>query len=436
MGIEGLWPAIKKNPQNIKVAPYSSFRGLRIIIDGGWLYKMRHGPRERIIYTRDIIKQPFEESEADMPWIKKVLDSLITFMSYGITPVIVMDGKASPLKDDTRQMRKDEKEPMRRELDDIMVSNSGSLITDKDALARARQLLCGLTYVPQDSTDLFKSFLSGIGLPILQCREEAERLCAALCREGVGICFSADGDCLVHGSNILIRDTSDEDTLVGTSMEKGFELVLLKDVLQSLGVTHTTFKEACVLGGCDYNPKGRIKGVAFSKALGKIRKYGSIDVLSQHEDIRSINHKACLSLFDQLPSSELIESGSIDIQPWFEERIQHICMYGLDSEVQRIQTTIEICLRHPPKKFIHSPLTPSRSLFVLLDDDEEPPTQIQYLRQAAPKKPKPNKRGKKAAITSPSLNFYTPSNTDLSNQIFAILAPPAPARPTFVILDD
>jgi 5'-3' exonuclease len=399
-----------------------SFRGCAIPIDGGsWFFKMRVVARDRIIYSRDIFARPFNESEADEPWMHMIFDAIKEFIVNGITPVIVFDGEASHLKDGCKEERYAAKEPKRREISELLASKPIDVLrTDKVSLKKYQDLLADLTYVPPESSDLLRNFLSGIGIPTFHCMEEAERLCAALCREGMSAVFSPDGDTFAHHAPILLRNISKETMVKGNSHVRCFEMVEFNDVLRVLGVTPQQFTEACVLAGCDYNQGGRIKGVAFGVALKEIKKYGTLDTMSMYKDIKSINHRECGELFALKPSSEMIKVASpVQIRPWSEMTADCMRMYRMDSYISTLKSILERSVPHTP--FIHRPMTPP--LLVIEGEDEPYSTlldaAIKPAGTGATKKTGWKRGGK--TIAPPPYSFPTPPTNLPTTSSFLVI---------------
>ena len=374
MGIDGLWNKLKGWPYIFKLVPFSSLKGYRVFIDAsGLFFQYRATARKQVINGRDIIAQPFDEREADEIWIRSCFNIVTQFMLSGIIPVLVFDGKASSLKWECKKQRKEDKSSFRNEYNDIMTKsqNLRSIVTDKDDLDRARTCLNALTDMSKELSDMIKNFFMGIGVPILQCNEEAERLCAALVREGYGpASLCEDGDGLAQECNILLRHISDEEILVGNQYERSFEIVHLYDVLIICEVTMQQFREACVLAGCDYNRSTKIDGIAFGSALNKIKTYGSLDNMALYEDITKINHKECLSLFENKPARDMIEYGFIDPKPYSDATVQCMNMFKMESYINKIQIALSIFTDITPKQFIHRALVPFNPLFIVDDSNQ------------------------------------------------------------------
>lgn len=404
MGLDGFWPGLKKHPHVFKVAPISSFRGKRILIDGGTLlYDLRRSAWSKIIYPRDVIAQPVEQHEVDVPWLILIIEHLTKYLTNGITPVIVFDGISPKLKDEVKAERVQKKASDRERLQSIIQYGSimAKTLSERTALLKeAKELLINLSYVPRESAEIAKNFLFGIGIPILQSKEEAERLCSALSREGYGVVFSSDGDVFAHLSPAIIRGISDEQVYHNGCMNESFDIVFLQDILKAFMTNETVFQQACVLGGCDYNRSGRLDGVAFTTAIKHLKTYGSLDFMSQYMDITSINHKECLDLFSNKSSIELIDESHhvtadtldeyLTVRPWNEVSDHQMSLYRMEHMIEKIEFCIGVVGKYPPTKFKFQPPLQSGP-FAIVDEHDV----IVALKIKTPTAPGTGKKGYK-----------------------------------------
>jgi 5'-3' exonuclease len=125
--------------------------------------------------------------------------------------------------------------------------------------------------------------LKNIGIPCLIGGEgiEAERLASSLVRANIAAAvYSADGDCLTHGCDLLIRDVGLDrqvvDPQTGELVKiKTYNIVRLAKVLHLMGVTFPTFVDVCIMAGCDYN--SNLPNLAIGTAYPLLKEHGRIE---------------------------------------------------------------------------------------------------------------------------------------------------------------
>jgi len=360
MGIKGLWQYIKNNhPHLNKRVPQASFEGRRIAFDcNNWFYVMRSAIRSGEINKLNVLEEPVDEMKVDQLWIADIMRRLLSFVSNGITPVLIFDGPSPIQKTKTKLKRTDDKKKALEKLEAVnteyetMSSSKRHLLADmNELLDRKRKAMCSLSHIPADSMKMVINFLRGAGFPVVESNQEGERLGAALCREGiVAAMYSADGDSLTHGCPILIRDVG-QDIYSKDGMKATFELVYLSEVLDALEMTSETFTELCIMAGCDYNDN--MEKIAFVRALGLIKTYGSIDKLPDKYDTSCLIHHECRELFAPLPYTEMLSDPNVtfDCHPFTEETWAHFDQYEMSHFAEKTRRLFARLV--PPQNFIH-----------------------------------------------------------------------------------
>lgn len=371
MGIKDLHTFIReKYPQVPEAVPVLSFKGYRIAVDVyGLGYILMAAIRARYIWSRDVIANPIDMSELELPWLKAYFDYILPWLKAGITPVFVFDGPNKGIK--TMKMEKDraEKEAKKAELDSIMQSAKGDAWkTDQGSLDRARKLLTALTHIPAVQIETLKNILQSMKFPVVQAPGDGETVCSALCKAGyVAAVFSADGDNLAHGCPVLIRDKADvlQRMVAGMLLEEeAFSIVRMSKLLDNMNLTQAQFTDFCIMCGCDYNQ--RIPGIGPVKSLDKIREHGCIERIPLNTSI--LNHLACRQEFTtvvDLKALEIDEPGALNIKGWDSMSSECMASYNLETLISDYRTYIQ---RLPVPKDFHHP--PSLTRIVIGDFDE------------------------------------------------------------------
>jgi flap endonuclease-1 len=126
-----------------------------------------------------------------------------------------------------------------------------------------------------------KRLLKGLGIPWVQAPSEGEAQAAYLASKGdTDFCASQDYDSLLFGAPQLIRNV----TISGRRklprknvyVEVVPEIVELRKVLESLGITREQLVDVGILVGTDFNPDG-VKGIGPKTALQLIKEHGTLE---------------------------------------------------------------------------------------------------------------------------------------------------------------
>lgn len=193
-------------------------------------------------------------------------------LEMGIKPIYVFDGVPPTLKEAEIKRRSRVKE-------EALVKYEKALSEGKIEEARMyAQMTSRLKdYMADDS----KRLLECMGVPWIQAPSEGEAQAAHIVKKGdADYCASQDFDSLLFGAPALLRNL----TISGRRklprkkvyIEVVPEIIEIKKVLKSLGITHGQLIDIGILIGTDFNPDG-VKGIGPKTALKLIKKYGSIE---------------------------------------------------------------------------------------------------------------------------------------------------------------
>lgn len=188
----------------------------------------------------------------------------VRFLTEGLKPVFVFDGKAPSMKSGELQKRRDKRkkaeEAMTKAVDD---DNIEEMDKQSKRLARAGR---------KENEDC-KRLLKLMGVPVVLAPMEAEAEASALCKAGlVYATGTEDMDALTFATPILIRKlTFANQSAKGAAIQQ----MNYKKAIEGLGLTHEQFVDLCILLGCDYCDT--IKGIGPKTALKLVREHGSIE---------------------------------------------------------------------------------------------------------------------------------------------------------------
>ncbi len=186
-------------------------------------------------------------------------------IAAGIKPIYVFDGKMPEFKRATTEQRRDIRAEAAHEWKEALTR--GDLEAARKHAQRASELTEEMI---RDS----KLLLKALGVPAIQAPSEGEALCSLMARKGDAYAAATqDYDSLLFGCPRVVRNLS-----ITGKRRRGKELVsveptliLLKDVLENLGIGRSQLIILGILVGTDYNPGG-VSGYGPRKALELVKK--------------------------------------------------------------------------------------------------------------------------------------------------------------------
>jgi len=213
--------------------------------------------------------------ETDNVLLENMYLMLSIFRHYNITPIFIFDGKPPPEKRALLVKRKEDKKEAQQEYETLKKSLENNISYDdtekQDIINTMDQLKKQFVNINRDKIELIKSLIRAYGATYYDAPGEADELCALLVlKKIVWACLSEDMDMFVYGCTRVLRYFS----LINHSIV----LYNMKDILGDLSMSHTEFKEICILSGTDYNVhantlhgKGKDNGKEKNKDKDKIK---------------------------------------------------------------------------------------------------------------------------------------------------------------------
>lgn len=273
MGIKGLAKLLSDEaPDCIREVEFKSLHGRKIAIDASmaiyqFLIAVRSGgPNQQAMMLTNADGETTSH-------IQGMFNRTIRFLSEGLKPAFVFDGKAPNMKsgelEKRRQKRRKAEAELKKAADE---DNKEEIDKHSKRLARAGR---------KENEDC-KRLLRLMGVPVILAPMEAEAEAAALCKAGkVYATGTEDMDALTFATPVLIRKLT-----FANQSSKGAQIQTMnyKKAIEGLGLTHDQFVDLCILLGCDYCDS--IKGIGPKTALKLIREHGSIEkILPAVKDI-------------------------------------------------------------------------------------------------------------------------------------------------------
>lgn len=221
--------------------------------------------------------RPFTDSQGNVTshLVGLLLRTTRLMADYDIHPVFVFDGRPPALKMRTLEARRQYRERARREWAEAVSRGDYSAAWSKAVT---------MSSLSQSMQEDARQVLSLLGVPYVQAPEEGEAQAAHMASKGdVWAANSRDYDSVLFGSPRLVRYV----TISGQEFlpSKGFarplipELIELKQLLSSLGISRAQLVDLAILVGTDFNEG--VQGVGPKTALKLVKTHERIEGLPE-----------------------------------------------------------------------------------------------------------------------------------------------------------
>ncbi len=240
----------------------------------------------------------------------------INFLSMGIKPVYVFDGKPPSLK--TAEIE-------RRKLGKKEAAIKYEKAKAKGDMESARKYAQQTTSMQDTMVDDSKHFLDLFGIPHIQASADGEATAAYLNKAGkVDAVASQDFDCVLFGAKKLIRNFTNSGRRKipnrNTYIDIEPEIIHHQKNLDLLGITKEQIVDIGILVGTDFNPDG-FERIGPKTALKFIKEYGKLEDVPQiQEELKQIDYNQIRNIFlqadvkevDKIEFKDTNHSGIID----------------------------------------------------------------------------------------------------------------------------
>ena len=201
--------------------------------------------------------------------IQGMFNRTIRYLSEGIQPVYVFDGKPPSLKSHELVKRREKREQAQAAL---QAATEAGNAEEQDK--QQKRLVRAGTQENQDCQKL----LELMGVPVIKAPCEAEAQAAALARAGlVYAAGTEDMDTLNFRTPILLRKLTFANASKSVVQSLSYE-----KAIEGLELTHEQFVDLCILLGCDYCDS--IRGVGPKTALKLIKEHKCIENIIENID--------------------------------------------------------------------------------------------------------------------------------------------------------
>ncbi|MGI0047284.1 MAG: flap endonuclease-1 [Nitrosotalea sp.] len=265
----------------------------------------------------------------------------INFLSIGIKPVYVFDGKPPSLKSAEIQRRKQIKKEATIKYE-IAISHGNY----EDAKKYAQQTSILRDEMVEDS----KRLLGLFGIPFVQAPSEGEATAANMTMTGqANASASQDFDSLLFGAKRLVRNFTNSGKRKlpnrNTTIEVEPEVIDLAKTLGELGITREQLVDIGILIGTDFNPDG-FERIGPKTALKAIKQYGKLEEMPQiQEKLNEIDYKQIREIFlkPQVAQVSELKFGDVDYQGItnYLSRERNFSSERVETSLNRLKKSIE-----------------------------------------------------------------------------------------------
>ncbi len=217
----------------------------------------------------------------------------INFLSLGIKPVYVFDGKPPSLKSAEIERRRQIKK-------DATVKYEKAIAAGD--MEEARKYAQQTTSMKDGMVDESKKLLGFFGIPFIDAPSEGEATAAHLTNTGQAYASaSQDFDSILFGAKRLIRNFTNSGRRKipnrNTYIEIEPEIIETAKTLESLGVTREELVDIGILIGTDFNPDG-FERVGPKTALKMIKQHSRLEDIPQiQEQLKEIEYEQIRKIF-------------------------------------------------------------------------------------------------------------------------------------------
>ncbi|MEO9307119.1 MAG: flap endonuclease-1 [Nitrososphaera sp.] len=217
----------------------------------------------------------------------------INFLSLGIKPLYVFDGKPPSLKSAEIQRRKQIKK-------DATIKYEKAI--SEGNYAEAKKFAQQTSVLRDDMVEESKTLLQLFGIPFIQAPSEGEATAAHLTNTGQAhASASQDFDSLLFGAKRLVRNFTNSGKRKlpnrNTTIEIEPEIITLDKTLSSLGITREQLVDVGILIGTDFNPDG-FERIGPKTALKLIKENEKLENILQIQDkLNEIDYEQIRELF-------------------------------------------------------------------------------------------------------------------------------------------
>ncbi|HLD83419.1 MAG TPA: flap endonuclease-1 [archaeon] len=297
----------------------SELSGKTIAVDSlNWLYQFLS-----IIRQRD--GQPLEDSSGSVTsHLSGIFYRSLNLMEAGVKLVYVFDGKPPKLKEKTAEIRREARHEAAAKWKAARERGDGE---------EAKKYAMRSSVITSEMLEESRALLDAMGIPWIIAPSEGEALCSVMAAKGDAYAAATqDYDAFLFGCPRVLRNLSISNVKRGIFPQ----MLTLKDMTESLGITREQLILLGILVGTDYNPSG-VKGIGPKKALVLVKKYPSANALLPH--VKWPFEPTMQEIFDFFYTPEEAPYA-VKFRPLDAEKIKEILCDRHDFSKERIDSAL------------------------------------------------------------------------------------------------
>lgn len=257
----------------------------------------------------------------------------IKFLSIGIKPIYVFDGKPPSLKSAEIEHRKQAKQDATVKYEKAL--KAGDM---QEARKYAQQTTSMRDSMVQDSKRILELF----GIPVIQAPSEGEATAAHLTLTGQAYAAaSQDFDSILFGAKKLVRNFSNSGRRKipnrNSYIEVEPEIIDTQKTLSELKLNREQIIDLGILIGTDFNPDG-FERVGPKTALKMIREHSRLENIPHiQEQLKKIDYNQIRKIFSE---PEVSKVPKIDFKQVDYEGITKYLVDERSFSLDRVQTSL------------------------------------------------------------------------------------------------
>ena len=323
MGIKSLTYLIKeKSPESIQSVSLYTLKGKRVAIDTSiFLYKSLMNVRHEGDYLRN------NDGEI-VSHIVGLYHKTIQYLSMGIVPIYIFDGKPPVEKSECIQGRNKRAQECKQKMEETTDKNE-KLKLEKATIRIKKEYI----------TDLKKLFTL-MGVSYLHPDGEAEAYAGELCRIGfVDAVVTEDMDTFAYDCSLVIRNCIDKSI----KRKDVVTVFSLSKILTDFQMNIDEFTDMCILCGCDYCPT--IPKIGPVRAFQHIQKYKSIEGLIESGKYTvpqefTDKYQNARNLFRIFKDKIDIDNMPLSTSEYNRSTLEHYLINDCNMSSKRVQTSL------------------------------------------------------------------------------------------------
>jgi flap endonuclease-1 len=380
MGIKGLAKLLSDEaPDCIREVPLSELHGRKIAIDASMaIYQFLIAVRSNNAGNNAAVMLTNEKGETTSH-VQGFFNRTVRYISEGIRPVFVFDGKPPSFKNNEltkrRAKAKEASEKLKQAKEDGNIEEEEK---QSKRLVRAGQ---------KENEDCMK-LLQLMGIPIVKAPCEAEAQAAAMAKAGsVHAVGTEDMDALTFATPLLYRK------MTFASGKADIQKLNYQQAIDGLNLSSDEFIDLCILLGCDYcdsirgiGPKTALKLIQQHRTIEKIlptldrKKYGIPDnwLPPKIEDDEKEENNEFTPVYEEarklFKNHEVIKDVKLDWKPCQEAELKKYLVEEMGFNPDRVSSSIDKLQK--AFKALAKPQTRMDSFFKVLPQEKKQTTKV------------------------------------------------------------